>query len=55
VIDDERLAEAVRTLAPLAYSPHPGEFTESALKLLHDIEGRIAAAEGTKPAATAAP
>lgn len=42
MIQDERLADAVQTLAPLAYSPHPGEHTEGALKLLRDLEGRIA-------------
>jgi tetratricopeptide (TPR) repeat protein len=48
MIQDERLADAVGTLIPLAYSPHPGEMTESARKLVADLEGRIAAA-GAKP------
>jgi tetratricopeptide (TPR) repeat protein len=41
MINDDRLADAVQTLAPLAYSPHPGDHTESALKLLRELEGRI--------------
>ena len=44
MIRDERLEEAARTVAPLAYSPHPGEHTERARQLLREIEGRI---EGT--------
>lgn len=45
MIHDERLADAVATLVPLAYSPHPGEFTERARAVLTDVEGRMAAAE----------
>jgi tetratricopeptide (TPR) repeat protein len=41
MVDDERYAEAVRTLGPLAYSPHPGEHTEAALKLLQDVESKL--------------
>lgn len=55
MIRDERLADAAETLAPLAYSPHPGEFTASALKLLQEVEGRIAAADSVQPAAPTAP
>lgn len=42
MISEERLEEAARTLGPLAYSPHPGEHTERALKLLREVEARIA-------------
>jgi hypothetical protein len=50
MISDERLSEAARTLAPLAYSPHPGEHTEMARQLLKDVESRLEAAPG--PAAS---
>ncbi len=43
MVQDERLAEAAQTLAPLAYSPHPGEHTDMARKLLEDVEGRLEA------------
>jgi tetratricopeptide (TPR) repeat protein len=42
MIGDGRLADAARTLGPLAYSPHGGKDTEQALKLLKDVEARIA-------------
>lgn len=45
MVSDNRLNDAVRTLAPLAYSPHRGEHTDRALKLLNDVEARISAAE----------
>lgn len=41
MVSDERFKEAARTLAPLAYSPHPDEKTEEARKLLKDIESRL--------------
>lgn len=44
MINDDRLQDAALTLAPLAYSPHPGEHTAEALQLLKEVEGRIAAA-----------
>jgi tetratricopeptide (TPR) repeat protein len=47
MISDERLEDAARTLGPLAYSPHPGEHTERALKLLKEVEARIAGELGT--------
>jgi tetratricopeptide (TPR) repeat protein len=46
MIADDRLAVAARTLGPLAYSPHPGEDTEDALRLLKEVEGKIAGGEG---------
>jgi hypothetical protein len=42
MIADGRLNEAVQTLGPLAYSPHPGEHTDNAMRLLKEIQARIA-------------
>ena len=42
MISDERYKDAVLTLGPLAYSPHQGEHTDAARKLLHDVEAKIA-------------
>jgi hypothetical protein len=57
MLRDERLEEAARTVAPLAYSPHPGEHTERARQLLREIEGRIEgpAAQGEVEPAAAMP
>ena len=44
MVTDGRLREAAHTLAPLAYSPHPGEQTETARRLLKDVETRMAGA-----------
>lgn len=41
MVADERFSEAVQALAPLAYSPHPGENTETARKLLKEVEARL--------------
>jgi tetratricopeptide (TPR) repeat protein len=41
LVSDERYADAVRALAPLAYSPHPGEHTDQARQLLKDIEAKL--------------
>jgi tetratricopeptide (TPR) repeat protein len=49
MIFDQRYAEAVGVLAPLAYSPHPGEHTDQARRLLGEVEAR--AQGGTPPAA----
>jgi tetratricopeptide (TPR) repeat protein len=49
MINDQRLREAVQTLGPLAYSPHPGEHTVRSRRLLQDIEARIAGGQGTAP------
>lgn len=49
MISDQRLREAVQTLGPLAYSPHPGEHTEQSRQLLQDIEARIASGQETSP------
>lgn len=43
MISDERFKEAALTLAPLAYSPHPGEHTDRARQLLKDVEARLGA------------
>jgi len=47
MVADSRYAEAVVTLAPLAYSPHPGEHTDRARALLENVESRIAGEQGT--------
>lgn len=47
MIFDNRLNEAAKTLAPLAYSPHQDENTDKALKLLKDVEARISVAQGS--------
>jgi hypothetical protein len=41
MVSDERFSDAAETLAPLAYSPHPGEHTEMARRLLKDVESRL--------------
>jgi len=41
MVADERYKEAARALAPLAYSPHPGEHTDQARELLEDVETRL--------------
>jgi tetratricopeptide (TPR) repeat protein len=56
MISDERLKDAASALAPLAYSPHPGEHTDKARELLKDVEERLAKASegsssGSEPAA----
>lgn len=43
MVNDERLAEAIETLSPLAYSAHSNEITEKALALLKDVEARLQA------------
>jgi hypothetical protein len=45
MLRDDRLAEAARTLEPLAYSPHPGEHTDAALQLLEQVKSKLAAQE----------
>jgi cytochrome c-type biogenesis protein CcmH/NrfG len=41
MISDQRYKDAAQTLAPLAFSPHPGEHTDRARQLLKDVEGRL--------------
>jgi len=50
---DKRYSEAVQTLGPLAYSPHPGENTAAARKLLKEVEAKVTAEQATAPAAEA--
>ena len=40
MILDDRYADAAQVLAPLAYSPHPGEHTEQARRLLEEVEAK---------------
>jgi tetratricopeptide (TPR) repeat protein len=42
MISDQRFMDAVQVLGPLAYSPHPGEQTDAARKLLEEVEARLA-------------
>jgi cytochrome c-type biogenesis protein CcmH/NrfG len=41
LVADERFSDAVQALAPLAYSPHPGEHTDIARQLLKEVEARL--------------
>jgi tetratricopeptide (TPR) repeat protein len=47
LIIDERFREAAQVLAPLAYSPHPGEHTDTARQLLKEVEGRLKEGDAT--------
>ncbi len=49
MVRDQRLEEAVGTIAPLAYSPHPSEHTEQARQLLSEIQARIDGTADAKP------
>ena len=49
MVADERYTEAAAVLGPLAYSPHPGRHTEEALKLLKDVEARLASGKESAP------
>jgi tetratricopeptide (TPR) repeat protein len=42
LIRDARYQDAALTLAPLAYSPHPGQHTDAARQLLKKVEARMA-------------
>ncbi|MDY6944693.1 MAG: hypothetical protein SXG53_03150 [Pseudomonadota bacterium] len=47
LIVDERFKEAAQVLGPLAYSPHPGEHTDTARKLLKEVEARLQDGDST--------
>jgi tetratricopeptide (TPR) repeat protein len=49
MVSENRLKDAAQTLKPLAYSPHPGEFTDQARKMLQDVEARIGEAQSPSP------
>lgn len=49
MVTDERFKDAVQTLGPLAYSPHPGEQTEAALKLLAEVEAKMKPGKESAP------
>jgi tetratricopeptide (TPR) repeat protein len=49
MVADRRYKEAAQTLGPLAYSPHPGNKTEEALRLLNDIEARLESSPAIAP------
>jgi tetratricopeptide (TPR) repeat protein len=52
MINDDRYADAATALAPLAYSPHPGEHTDRARRLLEEVEAKAtgSAAPAAEPA-----
>lgn len=45
MVADQRFDVAAQTLAPLAYSPHQGEHTDAARKLLEELSTRLQARE----------
>jgi tetratricopeptide (TPR) repeat protein len=49
MIADERFEDAAQTLRPLAYSPHPSERAEAALKLLEEVEVKASKARPDPP------
>ena len=49
MVSDERYKDAARTLAPLAYSPHPGEHTDRARQLLKEVEAEVEKSEAPAP------
>ena len=51
MVSDERFKDAARTLAPLAYSAHPGEHTDMARQLLKDVEARLEGSEAASQSA----
>ena len=53
MVSDQRYKEAATTLAPLAYSPHPGQHTQTALQLLKDVEGKMATEQPPQDSAKA--
>jgi hypothetical protein len=53
MVQEKRYSDAARTVGPLAYSPHPGERTDEARKLLQDVEARLAQSQGPPPDAPA--
>lgn len=54
MVADERLSDAIATLAPLAYSPHPSNETEKALTLLKELEARLQASASSENKTTGA-
>lgn len=50
MISDDRYADAAQVLAPLAYSPHPGEHTDRARQLLEEVEARAKGSAAQPPA-----
>ena len=54
MVQQKRYSDAARTIGPLAYSPHPGERTNEARKLLQDVEARLEQSQRPPPDAPAA-
>jgi hypothetical protein len=50
MVADERYQDAVTTLGPLAYSPHPGEHEDAARQLLKEVEAKLGDGDASKPA-----
>ena len=50
MVADERYADAVIALGPLAYSPHPGEHADAARQLLQEVEAKLGGGAASKPA-----
>lgn len=50
MVADERYQDAVTTLGPLAYSPHPGEHADAARQLLKEVEAKLGDGDASKPA-----
>jgi tetratricopeptide (TPR) repeat protein len=55
MIADERLGDAAKALAPLAYSPHPGEHTDQARELLKEVEARLEKKDSGESSGSSAP
>jgi tetratricopeptide (TPR) repeat protein len=53
MVSEKRWPDAVAALAPLAYSPHPGEHTQQALALLKEVEAKAEAAPNAGSATAA--
>jgi hypothetical protein len=49
MVADKRDSDAAQTLAPLAYSPHPGEHTDEARQLLKEVEARLEREQSPSP------
>jgi len=49
LVEDKRYKDALTTLGPLAYSPHPGEHTDAARQLLNEVEAKLGDGDAEKP------
>ncbi|HEY6643329.1 hypothetical protein [Povalibacter sp.] len=53
MISDERYQDAIQVLGPLAYSPHPGEYTDVARELLKKVEAELDEGQRASPVSPA--